>query len=154
MKRRKNLVGKYERQEIVFVLYSISTVFCPVFARNALSSAYLPVFQIAMAAFNCANYEYLCMHCKPAKVSSAGYTPFTVSESACTIVISYFSLCSFIFPHASSLFSTSRAHLNVFVLTRSSCHNLIKQSTFAIFLLISVSFACFLHSIACLSPRL
>jgi len=134
--------------------YCISTVFCPVFARNALSSAYLPVFQIAMAAFNCANYEYLCMHCKPAKVSPAGYTPFTVSESACTIVISYFSLCSFIFPHASSLFSTSRAHLNVFVLTRSSCHNLIKQSTFAIFLLISVNFACFLHSIACLSPRL
>ena len=134
-------------------MYCISTVFYPAFARNALSSAYLPVFQIAMAALNCANYEHLCMHYKPAKVSSAGYTPFTVSESACTIVISYFSLCSLIFPHA-SLFSTSRAHLSAFVLTRSLCINLTKQSTFAIFLLISVNLTCFLHSIACLTPRL
>jgi len=54
-----------------------------------LSSAYHPVIQLAMAALDRANYEYLCMNCKPEEDSSAGYTPFIVSESVCTIIISF-----------------------------------------------------------------
>jgi len=140
--------------------YCISAIFWPVFARK------MPTHQrtfrcfkliVAMAALDRTNYyEYLCMHCKPAEDSSADYTPFILSESACTIVVSFrISLClPWFFLTLSSLFSTSRAHLSVFVLTRNLFINLIKQSTFAIFLPLPVNFSCFLHSIAFLTPCL